>query len=100
MHKRSSRSGNKRWIRKVQTESTYPPEGLFNKSASTVARVLASKKVSPKGPASGMRMLTFFMNRAGRKLNEDRRKELEKAKSMLSKRVKHERDLKQRKIAA
>ena len=76
-----------RWSAKVKTESTYPPKGLFNKSASTIARSLASKKVSPKGPGSGMRMLTFFINRAGRGLSAERRAELEKAKSLLSKRI-------------
>lgn len=34
-----------------------------------------------------MRMLTFFINRAGRHLSRARRSELEKAKSLLAKRV-------------
>jgi tRNA(adenine34) deaminase len=75
----------KRWISTVTTVSTYPPEGLFTKSARTIARTLASPEVSPKGPASGMRMLNFFINRAGRGLSPARRAELEKAKSLLSK---------------
>jgi len=74
----------------VKTESTYPPEGLFNRSAATIARSLASKKVSPKGPGSGMRMLTFYINRAGRNLSAARRAELEKAKALLSKRIARE----------
>jgi tRNA(adenine34) deaminase len=77
----------KRWVAGVKTESTYPPEGLFTKSAETIARTLASKEVSPKGPGSGMRMLTYFINRAGRGLTAERRKELEKAKQLLHKRV-------------
>jgi hypothetical protein len=60
---------------------------LFNKDASTIARVLASKKVSPKGPGSGMRMLTYFINRAGRNLSPTRRRELERAKKLLSARI-------------
>ena len=40
-----------RWVKTVTTDSTHPPEGLFNKSAAIIARSLASKKVSPKGPA-------------------------------------------------
>jgi hypothetical protein len=68
----------------VKTVSTYPPPGLFTRSASEIAKALASKKVSPKGPSSGMRMLNFFINRAGRQLSEDRRKELGKAKELLS----------------
>ena len=80
----------KRWVAKVTTDSTHPPKGLFTKSAATIARTLASKKVSPKGPGSGMRMLTYFINRAGRGLSATRRAELEKAKTLLSKRIKEE----------
>lgn len=68
----------------VKTDSTHPPAGLFNRSAGAIARALASKKVSPKGPASGMRMLNYYINRAGRKLSAARRRELMKAKSILS----------------
>jgi uncharacterized protein DUF3175 len=77
----------KRWVAKVTTESTHPPKGLFTKNAATIARTLASKKVSPKGPTSGLRMLTFFMNRAGKELPSRRRAELEKAKKFLSGRI-------------
>ena len=77
----------KRWVSNVKTDSTHPPQGLFTKDAATIARTLASKKVSPKGPTSGMRMLTYFINRAGSGLSASRRAELEKAKSLLSKKV-------------
>jgi tRNA(adenine34) deaminase len=73
-----------RWSAKVHTESTYPEKGLFNKDASTIARSLASKRTSPKGPASGMRMLNFYINRAGHNLSASRKKELQRAKTMLS----------------
>jgi len=43
-----------------------PRWGLFNKDAKTIARELASKRVSPKGPSSGMRMLTFISIVRGR----------------------------------
>jgi hypothetical protein len=76
-----------RWSSKVKTDSTFPPPGLFNKNAGTIARTLASKKVSPKGPGSGMRMLTFYINRAGKNLDKKRRAELEKAKELLSERI-------------
>jgi tRNA(adenine34) deaminase len=75
----------KTWSAKVDTDSTHPEEGLFNKSASAIAKALASKKVSPKGPASGMRMLNFYINRAGKNLSSERHAELEKAKTLLSK---------------
>jgi hypothetical protein len=82
----------RRWSASVKTESTYPPRGLFTKDAATIARTLASRKVSPKGPSSGMRMLTFFINRAGKGLSQTRRAELERAKRLLSARVRRERD--------
>jgi len=74
----------KKWSAKVDTESTYPEEGLFTKSPTTIAKSLASKKVSPKGPGSGMRMLTFYINRAGKNLPQKRKEALEKAKTILS----------------
>ncbi|MGH9500379.1 MAG: DUF3175 domain-containing protein [Terriglobales bacterium] len=78
----------KRWVARVKTVSTFPPKGLFTRSASTIARSLASKKVSPKGPASGMRMLNYFINRAGRSLSPSRRAQLERAKTLLSMKIK------------
>src|SRR5215471_9067950 len=80
----SKRKRVNRWSAKVHTESTYPEKGLFNKDASTIARSLASKRTSPKGPASGMRMLNFYINRAGHNLPASRKKELQLAKTMLS----------------
>ena len=82
----------KRWVAKVKTESTHPPEGLFTKSASTISRSLASKKVSPKGPASGLRMLSYFINRGGKGLSAERRATLERAKILLSNRVRREKE--------
>jgi len=77
----------KRWVSGVKTDSTHPPAGLFTKSATVIARTLASRKVSPKGPGSGMRMLTYFINRAGRGLSAHRRTELQKAKVLLSRKI-------------
>ena len=74
----------KKWSAKVNTDSTHPDDGLFNRSPTTIAKALASKKVSPKGPASGMRMLNFYINRAGKNLSDSRHAALEKAKSILS----------------
>ncbi len=81
----------KKWVRTVKTDSTHPPKGLFTKKAATIAATLASKRVSPKGPQSGMRMLTYFINRAGKGLSASRRSELERAKSLLSKRLRKRR---------
>ncbi|MGC2637978.1 MAG: DUF3175 domain-containing protein [Acidobacteriaceae bacterium] len=81
----------RRWVRTVTTDSTHPPKDLFTKRASVIARSLASKKVSPKGPGSGMRMLTYFINRAGKGLSASRRKELERAKELLHERIEKDR---------
>jgi Protein of unknown function (DUF3175) len=77
----------RKWSKDVTTDSTHPPEGLFKKDPETIARSLASKKVSPKGPGSGMRMLTFYINRAGKGLSATEKRKLEKAKELLSERV-------------
>lgn len=79
----TTRHSTRRWSHKVKTVSTFPPAGLFTKDAQTIAKSLASKKVSPKGIGSGIRMLQFFINRAGKILPMKRKKELEKAKRML-----------------
>lgn len=69
---------------KVNTDSTHPDKGLFKQSPTAIAKALASKKVSPKGPASGMRMLNFYINRAGKNLSASRHAALERAKDILS----------------
>lgn len=83
---RNSR-GTRKWSASVTTDSTHPRAGLFNKDAPTIARELASNKVSPKGPSSGMRMLTFYINRAGKNLPKSRLKVLENAKQLLHERI-------------
>ena len=83
-----------KWVAKVKTDSTHPPPGLFTKSAPVIAKSLASKKVSPKGPGSGLRMLTYFINRAGHGLTAKRRAELQRAKSLLSKRAQQDKSRK------
>jgi tRNA(adenine34) deaminase len=73
----------KRWSHDVKTVSTFPPKDLFTKDAATIARAMGSKKVSPKGIGSGIRMIQFFINRAGKNLPPTRKQELEKAKRIL-----------------
>jgi tRNA(adenine34) deaminase len=70
----------------VKTVSTRPPKDLFTKDAATIARTMARRSVSPKGAGSGVRMIQFFINRAGRSLPAARRRELEKAKKLLQER--------------
>ncbi len=85
---RKSGKDKKRWVSKVTTESTFPEKGIFTKDAETIARHIASKKVSPKGIGSGIRMIQYFINRAGKGLPASRRRELEIAKKMLQARQK------------
>jgi hypothetical protein len=73
----------KGWSKKITTDSTYPPEGLYTKSAGEIARVMARKSVSPKGLGSAIMMVTMYINRAGRNLKPERRAALERAKRML-----------------
>jgi hypothetical protein len=80
-----------KWVRGVKTVSTYPPPGLFTKDAQTIARVMASKKVSPRGIGSGIRMIQFFINRAGKNLPPERKSELEKAKRILQEKARKQR---------
>jgi hypothetical protein len=91
---RPARDGKRerKWSRSVTTVSTFPPAGLFTRDASTVARVLASRRVSPKGIGSGIRMLQFFINRSGKNLAPARRRELEKAKRLMRERAERERN--------
>ncbi len=94
-----TKASKNRWVAKVNTDSTHPPSGLFTRKAATIARALATKKVSPKGPASGMRMLNYFINRAGKGLTEERRAVLEKAKALLSRYIAREKASAKRKAA-
>jgi len=73
----------RRWTIRAETASTFPPPGLFTKDAETIARVMATKKVSPKGLGSGIRMIQYLLNRAGSSLPARRRRELERAKRLL-----------------
>jgi len=81
--KRSTR----RWVRQVTTDSTHPPRGTFTGSAEQIARTMARKDVSPKGLGSGIRMIQYFVNRAGKNLSAARRRELERAKRILQRRA-------------
>jgi len=78
----------KKWVRNVKTVPTFPPKGVFTKDADTIARIMATKRVSPKGLGSAIRMVQFFLNRAGARLSAARKRELERAKRMLQARRK------------
>ena len=76
-------AGKKKWVQDVKTDSTRPPKDLFKKDAKTIAKVMADKRVSPKGIGSGIRMVQYFINRAGGSLSKTRKNELERAKRIL-----------------
>lgn len=76
-------TGRARWSAAVATASTFPPPGLFAMDAATIAATMARPEVSPGGLGAAIRMVSFFINRAGRALPADRRAELEKAKRLL-----------------
>ena len=61
--------------------------GLFAMPAEAIAESLASAEVSPNGLPSGLRLLTFYINYAGRRLSPTRRRTLEKAKRLLEERM-------------
>jgi len=65
----------KKWVRNVKTVSTDPPKALFTKDAQTIAKTMAKKSVSPKGIGSGIRMIQYFINRAGKNLSMTRKRE-------------------------
>jgi hypothetical protein len=77
----------RKWVRTVKTDSTKPPPGTFKGSAQQIARTMARRSVSPKGLGSGIRMIQYFINRAGRSLPASRRRELERAKRILRRRA-------------
>jgi Protein of unknown function (DUF3175) len=85
---REAMAKKKKWVRNVKTISTAPPKDLFTKDARTIANTMAKKSVSSKGIGSGIRMIQFFINRGGKNLSVTRRRELEKAKAILQRRMK------------
>ena len=79
----------KKWVRDVKTVSTFPPKDIFTKDAQTIANAMASKKVSPKGIGSGVRMIQYYINRGGKNLSASRKRELERAKKLLQEMAGH-----------
>jgi hypothetical protein len=63
------------------------PIGLFAKAPNVIAESLASRETFPDGPATGMRMLTFYISYAGRHLSASRMRGLERAKKLLAARI-------------
>jgi hypothetical protein len=61
----------------VKTISTFPPPNTFNKTAEEIVDIMSRPEVSPLGIESGVKMIQYFINRAGPKLRN--REELERS---------------------
>jgi tRNA(adenine34) deaminase len=81
----------RRWVQTVRTLSTAPPRGTFTRPGDQIAEIMARPEVSPKGLRSGIRMIQYFINRAGKNLMPSRRRELERAKQILEQRLRSRR---------
>jgi tRNA(adenine34) deaminase len=86
----TKKTTKRKWAQEVKTESTFPPPGTFKKRAETIAKTMASKKVSPKGIGSGIKMVQMYVNRAGKNLSAKQKQELEKAKHILQEKNRRE----------
>jgi hypothetical protein len=78
-----SKTSKHKWSAGVKTDSTFPPVGTFTKPGDEVARIMATRKVSPGGLGSAIKMVQMFINRSGSNLSAARKRELEKAKRIL-----------------
>lgn len=81
----------------LKPDSAHPTAGLFTMNAQAIADSLASKEVSPQGPASGMRLLTFYLSHSAKRLSPSRLRSLEKARKILAARM--DRDLRKKDAA-
>jgi hypothetical protein len=74
-----------------------PHAGLFTMPPEALADSLASKEVSPQGTAAGMRLLTFYISHAAKRLSPSRLRSMEKARKLLAARI--DRELRQKSAA-
>jgi len=74
----------------LKPDSAHPTAGLFTMNAQAIADSLASKEISPQGPASGMRLLTFYLSHSAKRLSPSRLRSLEKARKILAARLDQE----------
>jgi Protein of unknown function (DUF3175) len=71
----------------LNSDSDRMPANLFAEPPEKIVEFLSSRQIFPQGAASGMRVLTFYISRSGKGLSPARRRNLEKAKRLLSARV-------------
>ena len=70
-----------KWSGKVKVK-WHPKEGFFTQSAADIASGL---KNNSKSAAQAQSRLSFYINRSGNNLSDERRSALEKARGILSK---------------
>ena len=63
------------------------PAGLFAMAPEAIFEFFTSKEKFPEGPATGIRILSFYRSYAGRREMPSRLKRLERAQKMLTLRV-------------
>ena len=71
----------------MQVQCARVSAGLFSKDPETIAESLSSTELSPEGPASGLRLLELYISHAAKGLSASQRRNLEKAKKLLSERL-------------
>lgn len=71
----------------MQVQCARVSAGLFAKDPETIADSLSSRELSPQGPASGIRLLAFYISHAAKGLSTSQRRNLEKAKKLLTERL-------------
>lgn len=74
----------------MEDDATFFPEGTMSKSTKEIVRVASSKKYAPKGLGSAIQYLTYYLNRAGKGLDADQRKRIERAREILQKKNQEE----------
>ena len=71
----------------MKTGTFSLPVGLFHRDPETIVQMLASSETFPDGPAAGMRILSFYIAHAGKRLSASRVRSLEKARKLLSEKL-------------
>lgn len=80
-----SLAADEQWSQAVtkRRAATFPPPGTFTRKARDIYLIMRDPSVSPNGLGSAIQMIVFFVNRAGPRLPEANKKELNKAAQML-----------------
>lgn len=70
---------------KSEKDATFFPKGTMAKSAEEIYKAGKNKKYAPGGLGSAIKWITYYLNRGGKGIDPEQRKELEKARDMLQK---------------